>query len=59
MSYLSVCGSCTADLSFGASSPETLLGDTCSRAAMVPQRSKCAISMSKWGSLGLAQGEGM
>lgn len=34
MSRLSMPGSCTADLSFGASSPETLLGDTCSRSPM-------------------------
>lgn len=39
MSPLSVPGSCTADLRFEASSPETLckglLADTCSRSAMV------------------------
>lgn len=34
MSRLSMPGSCTADPSFGGSSPETFLGDTCSRSAM-------------------------
>lgn len=34
MSCASVPGSCTADLSFGASSHETLPGNTCSRSAM-------------------------
>lgn len=34
MSCTSVPGSCTADLSFGASSPETFPGNTCSRSAM-------------------------